>query len=339
MNHKEEGMFSPDAYLDYLYQEAIANQEQKDQNQLLVKFEELLGDFSGQDQPLNPEIIEKVELDGYTRLGVVISTVKHLKMPVYVLIPNHEPKKKKPAVLAIHGHGYGNKALVGLNHDGTRNDGGEYHKNFAIELVKRGTVVLVPELVGFGDRKRKVDQGIGKPTDNSCYMIASQLLLVGKTLAGLRVHECKRVLDFIETLTEVDQDKIACMGISGGGLVAGFTSALDQRIRATVISGYTNTFKTSIMARRHCLDNYIPGILNEAEMPEWLGLIAPMPLFIEAGTEDHLFPVEYVHYAIERLTTIYRSFNAESMLDAHIFPGGHEINGQKSFDWIINQLT
>src|SRR5690625_7247218 len=66
------------------------------------------------------------------------------------------------------------------------------HKSFAIELVHKGAVVFAPELVGFGDRKLKDDQGVGSPGDNSCYMIASQLLLMGKTLAGLRIQECRR---------------------------------------------------------------------------------------------------------------------------------------------------
>src|SRR5690625_2214644 len=129
------------------------------------------------------------------------------------------------------------------------------------------------------------------------------------------------------------------MGISGGGLVAAFTSILDDRIKATVISGYTNTFKASIMARRHCLDNHIPGVLEYSEMPELIGLIAPRPLFIEAGTEDHLFPIEDVVLAIERLKEIYINFNAKDLLESHIFEGGHEISGEESYDWLLRKIS
>src|SRR5690625_5766073 len=104
-------------------------------------------------------------------------------------------------------------------------------------------------------------------------MISSQLLLMGKTIAGLRIQECRQVIDYMQLLKEVDGQRIGCMGISGGGLVAAFTSALDDRIKATVISGYTSTFKGSIMDRRHCLDNYVPGILQYTVMPELIGLI------------------------------------------------------------------
>ena len=49
----------------------------------------------------------------YYRLRVEISTISQLRMPVYLLIPKNRGDKKLPAVLAIHGHGYGSKeALV-----------------------------------------------------------------------------------------------------------------------------------------------------------------------------------------------------------------------------------
>lgn len=335
-------MYSPDEYLETLYQETISLHkkayDEQWRQELKNTFQDVLGRFQEEKRRFDYNVLEKTEMGEYTRIRAEIVTIHPMKMPIYVLIPKTK-LEKAPGVVAIHGHGYGSKAVVGLTADGSPMKEEEYHKSFAVELAKRGVVVIVPELVGFGDRKLKRDRGIGKPTDNSCYMLASQLLLFGKTLAGLRVAECKRVIDFVMTLDVVDGSKIGCMGISGGGLVAAFTSALDERICATVISGYTNTFKSSIMSRRHCLDNYIPQILNYAEMPELIGLIAPRPLFIEAGANDHLFPVISVHEAIEKLRAIYHSFDATGHLQSHIFPGGHEICGEKSFDWLIAQLT
>lgn len=336
-------MWSADRYLEGLYEKETKNHyhtyDLNWKEALKRKFNQSLGGFEHDDDSLNPQLLEEVDMGDYRRLRVEISTIDALKMPVYVLIPKTEHAKKLPAVLAIHGHGYGSKELVGLNPDGSKRFDEGYHKNFAIKLVKKGVVVIAPELIGFGDRKLQADQGAGSPNDNSCYMIASQLLLVGKTLAGLRVQECRKVINYIQALPEVDENRIGCMGISGGGLVAAFTAILDERIKATVISGYTNTFKASIMDRRHCLDNYIPGILAYSEMPDLIGLIAPRPLFIEAGTEDTLFPIKNVVFAIERLEKIYQNFNAEDLLDSHIFEGGHEISGEKSYDWLVNKIS
>src|SRR5690625_1822284 len=336
-------LWSADRYLENLYENTTKNvhhiYDDQWKDMLKRKFHKSLGGFELDDQPLDPVILERVDMGSYQRLRVEITTIDSLKMPIYVLIPKVKRKGKIPAVLAIHGHGYGSKQVVGLHPDGSKRTDLGYHKNFGIELVEKGVVVIVPELIGFGDRKLLADQGSESPNDNSCYMIASQLLILGKTLAGLRVGECRRVINYIQTLAEVDENRIGCMGISGGGLVAAFTSILDERIKATVISGYTNTFKASIMARRHCLDNHVPGILEYAEMPELIGLIAPRPLFIEAGTEDHLFPIQDVKVAIARLEKIYRKFNVEELIDSHIFEGGHEISGLESYDWLVNKIS
>ena len=269
-------MWSADQYLEFLYKEAVhthtTSYSTSWQKNMKIKFRKLLGGFEDNYEALNPVLLEKSNMGNYWRLRVEITTISPLRMPVYVLIPKMKSKEKLPAVLAIHGHGYGSKEAVGLNPDGSFREDSGYHKEFAIELLNKGIVVVIPELIGFGNRKLQADHGVGLPTDNSCYRIASQLLLVGKTLAGLRVQECRRVIDYAQSLGDVDEASIGCMGISGGGLVAAFTSILDERIKATVISGYTNTFKGSIMDRRHCLDNYIPGILTHTEMPDLIGL-------------------------------------------------------------------
>ena len=58
-----------------------------------------------------------------------------------------------------------------------------------------------------------------------------------------------------------------------------------------MVSGYLNTFRDSIGSLAHCIDNYVPGILNWAEMHDIAGLIAPRPLFVESGEKDNIFPI------------------------------------------------
>ncbi|HZH62662.1 MAG TPA: alpha/beta hydrolase family protein [Metabacillus sp.] len=337
-------MRAPDFFLENLYQKTVSK--------LPVEYDEswkwngielfcqLIGHFpTTKEEELNSKVIEKTEKEEYSRIRVEITTLDNLIMPTYILIPKKNTNSKFPAVLALHGHGFGSKEIVGLNVDGTENDYDPgIHQNCAIELVKKGMVVVAPELIGFGDRKLVRDTHSDNQNQNSCFAIASQLLLMGKTLAGLRVFECRKVLDFIETINEVDPDRIGCFGFSGGGLVAAFTSIVDQRIKATVLSGYTNTFKGSIMERNHCLDNYIPGVLQLGEMPELIGLIAPRPLFIESGMGDPLFPVKHVKEAFEVLTHIYEKFNAVNSLNYHLFEGEHEICGEKSYEWLYHTL-
>ncbi|WP_159887910.1 alpha/beta hydrolase family protein [Paenibacillus puerhi] len=200
--------------------------------------------------------------------------------------------------------------------------------------------VLVPELIGFGDRRLQASlEANPDATDTSCLPISLMLLMCGMTIAGLRVYEAKRALDYIAARPEEDAGAIGTLGFSGGGLVASLTAALDERIRAVVLCGYAGTFEGSILSRPHCLDNYIPGILKQAEQPELLGLIAPRPLFIESGEEDRVFPVQSTREAIRRLGLLYRAANAEEKLDSDLFPGKHEISGRRFWDWLKRQLA
>ena len=125
----------------------------------------------------------------------------------------------------------------------------------------------------------------------ACQPAAGSALLLGETMIGWRVWDVMRAIDWIEGRPELDKERVACMGISGGGTCTLFSTALDHRIKAALVSGYLNTFRDSIMSVSHCIDNYVPGILNWAENYDVAGLIAPRPLFSEGGDADPLFPV------------------------------------------------
>lgn len=320
------------------YQEGQSLEQWRSQLQARVK--ERLGGFPAVAAELNPILLERTTCEGYIQERVEITTYAGLRMPIYILIPNEVSvtKESRPAIVACHGHGYGSREISGMEPDGSPRAGEPgLHKDFAVALVHRGYVVAAPELLGFGDRRLKEDRN-EPPGVSSCTKIAAHLLMVGKTLAGHRIYETMRVLDYLSTRPDVNSDRIGSMGISGGGLVTAFTAALDERCRAAVVSGYANTFQGSILDRNHCLDNYVPGILREAELPDIIGLIAPRPLFIEAGSEDQVFPLHPAREAYARLTEIYGQYAAQNSLGADFFIGGHEISGAKAYDWLENVL-
>ncbi|WP_308721905.1 alpha/beta hydrolase family protein [Paenibacillus polysaccharolyticus] len=307
---------------------------------LRERVQERLGGLPEVVADLKPVVIERTFCDGYIRERIEITTYEGLRMPIYLLTPNNvsATDMKRPAIVACHGHGYGSREICGMEPDGSPRAGEPgLHKDFAVALVKRGYVVAAPELLGFGDRRLDEDRE-APPGASSCTKIAAHLLMVGKTLAGHRVYETTRVLDYLSTRPEVDSERIGSMGISGGGLVTAFTAALDERCKVVVVSGYASTFHGSILDRNHCLDNYIPGILQEAELPDIIGLIAPRPLFLEIGSEDLVFPLHSAREAHERLKMIYEHAGAGQVLDADYFDGGHEISGAKAYDWLEQVL-
>ena len=189
-------------------------------------------------------------------------------------------------MVCVPGHGRGVDDIVGIDDQGRdRTDKDGYQHDFAIQVVEHGMAAVAIEPMAFGCRRDPMTQKKGLGV-SACQPVAGAALLLGQTMIGWRVWDVMRTIDWIETRPELDAKRVGCMGISGGGTCTLFSAALEPRIRAAMVSGYLNTFRDCIMSLSHCIDNYVPGILNWAEMYDVAGLIAPRPLFAESGERD-----------------------------------------------------
>ena len=302
----------------------------------------LLGGFPAARCDLDPHAIERVEGPDLTRETLVIQTQPGEYMPVHVLIPRggSAPWRR---VIAVHGHGTGGaRLLTGEPADPV--EAGlvkELNYDYARQMARRGFLVFVPVLRALGDRMEDpaLRDAVDPAWQSSCHVVSMSALLCGKTLIGLRAWDMLRLVDYIETRAEPAAPGLACAGLSGGGTVTLFTAALEPRITCAVISGYLNTFRDSIMAVRHCACNYVPGILNVADMADIAGLIAPRPVFIESGENDPIFPPGATRRALDDLRRVYRVFGAEDRLASRFFPGAHEWGGAPAIDWLEEQFA
>lgn len=297
----------------------------------------LVGNFPTRRVALNAEILEKKEFETYTREKIIFQSRKNLSVAGYLLLPRKFPRPG-PAVICLPGHGRGCDDIVGIEANGKqRSVKSGYQMDFAIQTVERGFAALAIEPLGFGHRRDAAARKKG-PEQSSCQPIAGAALLFGQTMVGWRVWDVMRAIDYLQTRPEIDGQRIATMGISGGGTVSLFSAALDQRIKVSVVSGYFNTFRDSIMSISHCMDNYVPGILNYVEMYDIAGLIAPRALFIESGTKDNIFPIEASRHAFHEAQRIYEAFAVPEKVEQEIFAGEHMFHGTGAFAFLQTQL-
>ena len=307
------------------------------QRELRGRLVDLLGGFPAKPCPLSPTVTETVEFPTYTRETVHFQSRPDSTVFGYLLTPK-PLRAPAPAVLCLHGHGRGVDDIVGIREDGKmRSRLGGYQKDFALQCVRRGYVVLAIEQLGFGHRRDATARD-ARPGSSSCMPSAGAALLLGQTMIGWRVWDAIRSIDYLATRPEVESERLAVMGISGGGATSFFTAALDSRLKAAVVSGYFNTFRDSILSIPHCIDNYIPGILRYAEMYDLAGLIAPRSLFVETGTDDRIFPVEATRYAVGKAREIYRAMDAEDRLGFEVFEGTHQFHGVGAFEHLARTL-
>ncbi len=269
----------------------------------------------------------------------MIRTTANSQLPLYLLVPKNI-SKPRPCVLALHGHGYGVKDIVGLWEDGSERltpDG--YHQDFGCALAERGFVVAAPEISCFGERQMANLAGFrANGLSGTCHNAATYAIMLGKSIAGLRVLDAMRVVDYLSTRKEIDANSIGAMGISGGGMHAFFSACLDPRIKASVISGYFCDWRDSILSLFHCTCNFVPGLLNLGELSDLAGLIAPRPLLVENGTHDPIFPIERVKEAVAKAKRAWKVFGAEDKFETDYFEGRHRINGAKAYEFLANQL-
>ena len=298
---------------------------------------ELVGGFPSSRAPLNPAVLDTRSFPGYTRKKIVFDSQPGVSVLAYLLLPE---KARRPAavMICVPGHGRGVDDIVGIDEKGNeRTDKAGYQHDFAIQVAEAGIAALAIEPMGFGCRRDPLNarQGLGR---KACDPVAGGALLVGQTMIGWRVWDIMRTIDYIATRSELDQNRTGCMGISGGGTVTVFSTALEPRIRVALVSGYLNTFRDSIGSLDHCSDNYVPGILNWAEMHDLAGLIAPRPLFVESGEKDNIFPIQASIESFNEVQKIYSVFGARDLAEQEVFPDEHAFWGKRGIPFLARQL-
>ncbi|MCR6107763.1 dienelactone hydrolase [Salipaludibacillus agaradhaerens] len=326
--------------LDRFYQQVCETtlRETFSKKEIRTNLHMLLGNFRHDFSHHRVKKIEEVALADYKREKFLLwFDNEPLAVPVYILTPKKPKREMMPGVMALHGHGYGVCEIVGLTRVGKEDElfNGS-HRHFAVSLVKQGMKVIAPEIIGYGERMLTIDKKGDKK--NSCYKLATAFLMKGQTLAGYRIAETAKVMRWFSAHYQVDERQLGIMGFSGGALIAGYLAVIESYIKATVLTGFTNTFKQSILAREHCLDNYIPGILTIGELPKLLAALCPRYLHVEAGIKDHLFPEKGVKRAVSYLTQIYEKERVGNNFTSHFFDGGHEVCGEKAFTWLSDVL-
>ncbi len=324
------------------FQAATVAQAQEWQKRVRPALLDTLGFTDLPAAPLNPTLIERVERGDIIREKWLLQIWKGALMPVYLLFPR-TGKPPFPAVLAFAGHGYGVKDILGLWENGEeRLEPDGYQQEFGLELCRHGFLVIAPEISCFGERQTDygyLDQALGQPVPTTCEQTAHLAFHLGGSVVGLRVQEAIRLVDWLETCPEVDLGRLGAMGISGGGMHTLFSTCLDERIRACVISGYFSTFQDSILAMSHCACNFVPGLSRFGEMYDLIGLVAPRPVLIEAGRHDPLFPIAAVNAGVKiARERVYRLWNAEQSFETDIFEGRHRISGRRAYDFLRERL-
>jgi dienelactone hydrolase len=286
-----------------------------DRAALLRKMERVMGPVPGADRkvPLDVQVLEETKLDGYVRRKITYAAETGDRVPAYLLVPTGFAGKR-PAMLCLHQTiAIGKMEPVGL--------GQQESKRQAVHLVKRGYVCLAPDYPSFGDYKYDFKAAFERGDYQSGTMKA--------------IWNNMRGVDLLQSLPEVDPDRIGAVGHSLGGHNALYTAAFDTRIQVAVSSCGFNSFHKYYGGnlKGWTSDRYMPRIASEYgndpkkvpfDFDDVLLAIYPRAVFVMSPLKDTNFEVSGVKDVIAKVEPAYRAARAADRLKAIYPDAGHE---------------
>lgn len=272
---------------------------------------------------LQSKSISVEDLGSFTREKIIINTMDNLNLCLYKLVPKKNPNNVP--VLAIHGHGSdGKNVLVGILKEDMVMAYKRFSYTYALDLVKKGYTVFVPDLLGHGDRRFNDSFNYVECTD-----INNVCISLGISLLGIHTMEMLALIEWIFKDTTLRLDKFMLVGFSGGAILSFFVSAFCEKIYYTAISGFFHGFKDTMLSSNFCGCNFVPNLWSKLDMGELGALIAPRRMYIETGNQDLLNGttlMENVYPQLEVTKKAYSIFNSDN-LEFKVFDGVHKWYG------------
>jgi dienelactone hydrolase len=274
-----------------------------------------------------------------------------------------------PAVLALHDHAgkkYWGWRKIARTSDKPHPLMREHHEGYyggvawANEIARRGYAVLVHDAFAFASRRvryadvsevlvgKRADRRPESPEEIEAYnawagghehIMAKSLFCAGTTWPGVFWYEDQRALDVLCSRPDVDASRVACGGLSGGGLRTVMLAGLDPRIGAAFPAGFMSTWRDFLLNKchTHTWMLYIPLLPGLLDFPEVLGLRVPRPTFVLNDSDDFLYTLPEMRRADRILRDVYRKAGAARNYRCAFYPGPHKFDltmQRDAFDWL-----
>ena len=280
---------------------------------------------------LNIKEIETVDKSTYIQKLIEYNVEKNERVKSYLLIPKNI--KKAPGILAIHQHhgnwDIGKSEVVGLTNDTMY--------SYGVDLVKRGYVVIAPDIICFEDRKGKDKFNIDRDSKAMYERFKfCDYLVHGTTLQTKTLHDLSVAVDVLCELEYVDKNRIGVIGHSLGGQEAILMEWFDKRIKVAAsscgLSMMQDIIDNMVM---HSFYLYIPNMLKYCDFDEIISEITiDRKLIMSSGLKDER------HCPLSGIDKIEKMNNNDNFKSIR-FDGDHQFgNNEKKiiYDYIDGVL-
>ncbi|MEW5980539.1 MAG: acetylxylan esterase [Acidobacteriota bacterium] len=276
--------------------------------------------------PLQATITGKIE-----RGDIVVEKLHFQSRPgLYVTANLWRPLHvvgKLPAVLLFVGH---------------VNRGRNGHKTFLQDqgmwFAKNGYVCLIFDSLARGELP---GEHLGLYRDQRWWWISR-----GYTPAAVECWNAIRSIDYLLSRSEVDPDRIAATGQSGGGALTLWVTAVDDRVKCAAAASAITDWESNVtnrILRLHC-DCMVPINTYGWEFTTVPALIAPRPLLLVNCDDDLGFPMAANRRISARLRKVYGLYGKGEFFQDYVTHGpvgAHDYtpdSRMEIFQWINRHL-
>ncbi len=277
--------------------------------------------------PLDVKLLEEVQVGSLTRRKLSFQSDPDDRVTAYLFLPvaqtsrlsptgkantektnsGEPPERRRPAVLCLH-------QTTNVGKDEPAGVRGDPSLKYALELAERGFITLAPDYPSLGEHPYDFDPKHGYSSG---------------TMKA--IWDNIRAIDLLETIPEVDADRIGVIGHSLGAHNAIVTAVFEPRLKAIVSScGFCSLLKDDIPSWTG--PRYMPLIASEFkndakllpfDFHELIAALAPRPFFASAATKDDDFDVTGVKDVLDAARPIYALHGKADDLVGHYPEAGH----------------
>jgi pimeloyl-ACP methyl ester carboxylesterase len=275
--------------------------------QVITAMERVMGPLPGKDAqvPLGVRTIQTASDNDITRIKLSFQSDRAGREHAWLLRRTEDlkSKTKRPAMLCLH-------QTVRAGKDEPVGLAGSTNLHYALELTRRGYVTLSPDYPSLGEHE---------------WDFNAHPEYVSGTMKA--IHDNRRAVDLLQSLSGVDPARIGVIGHSLGGHSAMFTAAFEPRLKVIVSScGFSSFHRDDVPSWTG--PRYMPRIASEFgndadrlpfEFSDIIATFAPRPFLACAAIHDRDFDVTGVRESIVAARPIYRLLDRPKHLQA-VYP-------------------
>lgn len=285
--------------------------------------------------PLAPRILAGVRREDYTVEKVIVQTLPGLWLTGNLYRPSGEPTGRRPGILSPHGH-WSNGRFYDAGEAAAAKQVEAGAENLAaaarfplqarmVHLARMGCVVFHYDMIGYAD-SRLLDHRSGFNDAKSGGWLINHM--------GLQTLNSIRALDFLQSLPDVDPDRIGVTGASGGGTQTFILGAIDPRPAVAFPAVMVST-----NMQGGCVCENAPYLRLGLNNVAFAALFAPKPMAL-SGADDWTIDIET--RGLPELKSVYGLYGQADRVHAKCYPQfGHNYNAvsrKMMYEWFREHL-